>query len=75
MLQHFANGLIAPCGRLAAKEQAFRVVVLTLRHSGLQLGHAMLSDVLQGGLLVGFIGGPLLGQQQVLNFFVRCVIR
>ena len=27
-LEYFANGLIAPCGRLVAKEQSFRIVVL-----------------------------------------------
>ena len=74
LLQHFANGLIAPSGRLAAKEQAFRVVVLTLRYCRLQLGHAMLCDVLHCGLLVGFVGWPLIGQQQMLNFFVGPVV-
>ena len=74
LLEHFANSLIAPSGRLAAKEQAFRVVVLTLSHRSLQLGHAVLCNVVHRGALIVFVGWPLIWQQKVLHLFVSCVL-
>ena len=74
LLEYFANGLIAPRGGLAAIEQALWVVVLALRNSGLKFGHAVLGNVLRRGLLVGGVGWPLLGQQQILHFFVSGVV-
>ena len=74
LLEHFAKGLVAPCGRLAAKEQTFRMMVLTLRHSSLQLGHAILCNVVHRGALIVFVGWPLIWQQKVLHLFVSCVL-
>lgn len=67
LAQHRTEGLVAPGGLGAAEKQAVVVGVLPLADGSLVAQQAVLGNPAGQGRLIGGIGRPLLGQQQVVQ--------